>query len=926
MSLKPWREVAQPHKDVLEGTFKQSEFAADITQVANETATPEYQDPEKFFSRTFITEGMRLLLVSVAQRLSNLGGDPVIQLQTAFGGGKTHTMLAVLHLAQNKVNIDKLEGISVILEQAGLKKVPLANTAVLDGINMSVSQSKFHGDICVNTLWGEMAWQLLGQDGFNLVAKSDQDGTAPGKDVLIDLLTKAAPCVVMIDELQKFFSDLTPGKKLNAGTYEANLKFVQALTESFKAVPNAILLASLPESGTETGDSFGQKALVALEKHFGRVESVWKPVASEEAFEIVRRRLFESAGDSAQIEGICRQYCDFYRKHAENFPTETQSNQYFDRMCKSYPIHPEIFDRLYEDWSTLDKFQRTRGVLQYMAVIIHRLWADNNQDSLVMPGSIPLEDSLVRDKSIHYLPPGWEPVLEREVDGPYSEPYRIDNEDTRFGSVQAAHKTMRSIFLGSAPSSSNQAVKGIQLERILLGTIQPGQVIGIYKDVLKRLQDSLHYLYRNRDRFWLDTKPNLLREMESRKQNIDKLELHNSIKKTVSSIIGNKSVFAGIHVFNNSVDVPDDFDSGPRLVVLPPSDNYTKANDNIALRSAEKILSFRGDKPRQKQNRLLFLAPDADEVNSLYDAGRSKLAWSEINNDIKSNKLNLDLFQSKLAKDELDLSETVLLQTIREAYKWILCPIQLSPTNTSVEWETVLVSTNSPNLIKEIENKLYEEEWITSEWSAIHLKKLLENFYFKDDISHVSALKIYQDTCCYLYLPRLINDQVYKKTINEGVKSKDFFGFAAGKDGDSFLGFSFGNGVMSILDDQSLLISKETALKYREKIESDITQDEPETTPSDEDPSSSQPTGTEKSSVNNQFYGVIKLDPLTAKLKFSEVVDEVIQQFTSRLDAEVTISVDIQANSKKGFEDDIQRSIKENCNVLDFSSFDFEDE
>ena len=791
---------------------------------------------------------------------------------------------------------------------------------------MSVSQGKIHDEICANTLWGEMAYQLLGQDGFDLVAKSDQDGTAPGKDVLIDLLSQAAPCVVMIDELQKFFSDLTPGKKLNAGTYEANLKFVQALTEAFKAVPNAILLASLPESDTETGDSFGQKVLVALEKHFGRVESVWKPVASEEAFEIVRRRLFESAGDSQQIEGICRQYCDFYRKHAEYFPTETQSNQYFDRMCKSYPIHPEIFDRLYEDWSTLDKFQRTRGVLQYMAVIIHRLWADNNQDSLIMPGSIPLEDSIVRDKSIHYLPPGWEPVLEREVDGPYSEPYRIDNEDTRFGSVQASHKTMRSIFLGSAPSSSNQIVKGIQLERILLGSIQPGQVIGIYEDVLKRLKDRLHYLYHEKDRYWLDTKPNLRREMESRKQNIDKLELHDSIKKIVSSIFGSNTVFAGIHIFNNSADVPDDYDSGPRLVVLPPKDSYTKANDNIALKSAEKILLFRGDKPRQKQNRLLFLAPDADLVDSLYDAGRSKLAWSEIVNDIKNNKLNLDLFQSKLAKDELELSEKVLLQTIREVYRWILCPVQLNPSDPSFEWEAVQVSTNSPNLIKEIESKLYEEEWIASEWSPIHLKELLENFYFKDGISHVSALKIYQDTCCYLYLPRLINDQVYKKTINEGVKSKDFFGFAAGKDGDSFLGFSFGNGVMSILDDQSLLMSKETAQKYREKIKSDITQDEPETTPSDEDSSSSQLTGTEKSSVNKQFYGVIKLDPLTAKLKFSEVVDEVIQQFTSRLDAEVTISVDIQANSKKGFEDDIQRSIKENCNVLDFSSFDFEDE
>ena len=591
MSLKPWREIARPHKDVLEGTFKQSEFAADITQVANGTATPDYQDAEKFFSRTFITEGMRLLLMSVAQRLAGLGGDPVIQLQTAFGGGKTHTMLTVLHLATRKVSTDKLEGISPLLDEAGITELPYANIAVLDGIALSVSQGKQHGDICANTLWGEMAWQLLGDIGYSLVAISDRDGTAPGKDVLAELLTKAAPCVVLIDELQKFFSDLTPGRQLNAGTYEANLKFVQALTEAFKTVPNAILLASLPESETEVGDSFGQRTLVALEKHFGRVESVWKPVATEEAFEIVRRRLFESAGDRAEIEGISRQFCDYYRQHAQYFPLETQSNEYFERMCTSYPIHPEIFDRLYEDWSTLDKFQRTRGVLQYMAVIIHRLWNDNNQDALIMPGSIPLDDSLVRNKSIHYLPQGWEPVLEREVDGPRSAPYSIDGDDTRFGSVQAAHRAMRTIFLGSAPSTSGQIVKGIQVERVLLGAVQPGQVVGIFEDVLKRLRERLHYLYSDQDRLWLDTKPNLRREMESRKQNIDNLALNDELKRRVGSVFGRNSIFAGVHVFTKSVDVPDDYGTGPRLVVLSPDEGYIKADGGSAIAAAEKIIT-----------------------------------------------------------------------------------------------------------------------------------------------------------------------------------------------------------------------------------------------------------------------------------------------------------------------------------------------
>ncbi|HJN52790.1 MAG TPA: hypothetical protein QF924_20295, partial [Pseudomonadales bacterium] len=184
MSLKPWREIARPHKDVLEGTFKQSEFAADISQVASGTAAEEYQNAEKFFSRTFITEGMRLLLMSVAQRLVGKGGDPVIQLQTAFGGGKTHTMLAVLHLASRQVSTDKLEGIPPLLDEASIHDLPSAKVAVIDGIKLSPSQPQIHGIVTANTLWGELAWQLLGEEGYAMVAQSDADGTSPGKEVV----------------------------------------------------------------------------------------------------------------------------------------------------------------------------------------------------------------------------------------------------------------------------------------------------------------------------------------------------------------------------------------------------------------------------------------------------------------------------------------------------------------------------------------------------------------------------------------------------------------------------------------------------------------------------------------------------------------------------------------------------------------------
>ena len=942
MSLKPWREIARPHKDVLEGSFKQSEFAADITAVATGKATDDYQDAEKFFSRTFITEGMKLLLKSVAQRLSGAGGDPVIQLQTAFGGGKTHTMLAVMHLANRKVSTDKLQGIPPILDEAGISELPVAKTAVLDGINLSVSQGKQHGSICANTLWGELAWQLLGEEGYSMVSASDSDGTAPAKDILANILQQAAPCVVLIDELQKFFSDLTPGAQLNAGTYEANLKFIQALTEAFKTVPNAILLASLPESETEVGDSFGQRTLVALEKHFGRLESVWKPVATEEAFEIVRRRLFEDAGDRAQVEGISRQFCDYYRANNEKFPTETQSNAYFERMCQSYPIHPEVFDRLYEDWSTLDKFQRTRGVLQYMAVVIHNMWNSDNRDALIMPGSIDLGDANVRNKSIHYLPQGWEPVIEKEVDGPRSEPFDIDGHDTRFGSIQAARRAMRAVFLGSAPSNAGQSIKGIKAEGILLGCAQPGQTIGTFEDVLKRLHERLTYLYSESDRYWLDTRPNLRREMEIRKQNInDREELQPLLKKLVTGIFGRNHCFGGIHVFTSSADVVDEFSTGPRLVVLSPESGYSRGDSSNAFAAAEKILRFRGEQPRQKQNRLIFLAPDFDVVTRLKDLGRTFLAWNSIVSDAAEERIDLSIGLSRQAKEGAASAEKNLQQTVREAFKWLICPSEIfDGGKPKLIWEAVTVSSSAPNIITEIESKLRQEEWLISEWSPIHLRNLLKQWYFKDGVTDVSALTLWQDSCNYLYLPRLVNDLVLKQTIAAGIETEDFFGYASGKEDGRYLGFIFGKSSSVTLDESTLLIDSEAALEYRAHL-TPPPDPTPIPQPGPENPDAPEPGGTgtnngsegeggqsdgPSGSVKKQFYGTIDLDPLTAKMQFSDIINEVVEQFTTKIGVNLKISVEIEASSTAGFDESTQRAVKENCNVLKFGNYEFENE
>ena len=496
MSLKPWREVIVPHPDVLKGTFQQSEFAADLTAVRTGRATPEYGDAKSFYERTFITEGMGKLLTQVAQRLNGKGGEPVIQLQTSFGGGKTHTMLAVYHLANRQCALGDLSGIPALLDHAGVMDVPTAKVAVLDGTAHAPGQAWKQGKQAIHTLWGEMAWQLGGAEGFALVQEADANGTSPGKDVLCTLLTQFAPCVVLLDELVVYIRQFVESQALSGGTYDSNLSFIQSLTEAAKLVPNAVVLASLPESNSQAGGPRGVAALQSLEAVFNRVQALWKTVAPEEAFEIVRRRLFESIRDAKARDLVCRAFADAYVAEGAKVPQETQEARYFDRMMQSYPIHPEVFTQLYEEWTTIDGFQRTRGVLKLMAKVIYRLWQDNNKDLMILPGSLPLYDGSARNELVYYLGPGWDPVIDRDIDGERAETTVLETKETRFGSVQAARRVARTVFLGSAPSSvtTRPGIRGLDRARVLLGCLQPGQTSSLYSDALNRLADQLHSL------------------------------------------------------------------------------------------------------------------------------------------------------------------------------------------------------------------------------------------------------------------------------------------------------------------------------------------------------------------------------------------------------------------------------------------------
>lgn len=953
--MKPWREVAVPHRDVLEGTFQQSEFAADITAVYTGRATREYQEADAFFDRTFITEGMRLLLTQTAQRLSGKGGEPVIQLQTAFGGGKTHTMLAVYHLATRKCPLSDLAGIPTLMDQAGLMEVPEARVAVLDGTAHAPGQPWKHGKHAIRTLWGELAWQLGGEEAFALVKAADATGTSPGKDVLRDLIDLHAPCVILIDELVGYVRQFPEGKALSGGSYDSNLSFVQALTESVKLVPTAIVLASLPESEVEAGSNRGVAALRALEKTFGRVQALWKPVATEEAFEIVRRRLFEPVRDAAARNAVCRAFADAYVAEGAKLPAETQEGRYFDRLVQAYPIHPEVFDRLYEDWTTIDGFQRTRGVLKLMAKVIYRLWKDDNKDLMILPGSLPLYDGSTRNELTYYLPAGWDPVIEGDIDGDRAETTELENKEPRFGQVNAARRVARTLFLASAPScvSTRPGIRGSDRARVLLGCLQPGQASSTYSDALNRLADRLHYLNSSGDkaqdttRFWFDTRANLRREMEDRKRRFDdKTEVRGKIAEALKRTTSSAKIFDGVHVFTPHGDVPDD--SSLRLVILPPESWYAREESRVAFDAVLSFVRQNGAKPRYRGNRLIFLAPDHGTLGRLRDASRVALAWSSIVEDVKEGRLNIDLLQKKQAEKELQSAEDVLPRAARECYRWLLCPVQETPTDPKPTVEAFPLNTSGGSVGSEIERVCLENELIIAAWSPIHLRASLKALYWKNGNVAVGAMAFWEDTLRYLYLPRLRNRDVLAQAIRSGAASRDFFATAYGQTGEEFEGFQFGIAAIQF-DDTLLLIDPEAALEIEarrakpvpppadtgtqpgggnEKQDNGIPEVKDntagfgKTSPSPTPPVTPPPVP--PAPRFRSFHGSAEVNPAGAKMRLVELAEEIIALLTADPNATVKVTLEVSADFPDGAPDHVKRAVSENARSLGLKIADWE--
>ncbi|MBU2602478.1 MAG: DUF499 domain-containing protein [Actinobacteria bacterium] len=947
-NLKPWREVVTPHQDVASGRYQQAEFAADLWQVHLGEGTPEYRDPVEFFRRTYLTESLKGMLVGAVRRLAGRGGDPVVQLQTNFGGGKTHSMLALYHLFSG-VPPSELLGIEAVMQEAEAESLPTVRPVVLVGNKISPGNpvTKDDGTV-VRTLWGELAWQLGGRAAYDRIQADDEKGTSPG-DAIRELFKEYGPCLILIDEWVAYARQLHDQSDLPAGSFETQFTFAQVLTESAKLVQNCLLVISLPASDTsgsphtraddvEVGGQRGREALDRLRNVVGRVESSWRPASAEEGFEIVRRRLFEPMTDAAQFKDrdvVARAFAELYRTQHQEFPPECRDPDYEARLKAAYPIHPEVFDRLYTDWSTLVKFQRTRGVLRLMAAVIHSLWEKGDRNPLILPANISIDDQRVQFELTRYLSDNWVPVIEKDVDGGNSLPMRMDAEVPNLGKFAACRRVARAIYLGSAPTAT-AAHRGIEDRRVKLGCVMPGESPAVFGDALRRLAGAATYLYQDGSRYWYSTQPTVTKLAEDRAEQLkrDSDKVVHEIDQRLRTDLRSTGEFSRIHPLpQSSQDVPDDTDA--RLVVLGPDHAYSKEPGSAAETAARAILESRGNTPRLYRNTLIFLAADKTRLQDLDEAVRRYLAWESILAD--KVVLNLDPQQVKQAETQLAAAQGTVNARLPETYQWLLLPTQATP-QSAVEWQATRVSGQEALAVR-AGKKLRSAELLLTGFAPTRLRMELDRVpLWRGD--HVSIRQLADDFPRYLYLPRLKDSAVLVGAVRDGLSlltwEQDAYAYADAYDESAkrYQGLRGGH-IVSLIDESPLGLLVKPAVARRQL---DTESAKPDSRPvgGGDGPGDSAPgtvDGVPGTEVIDQgpiqprrFHGTVVLDENRVGRDAGRIAEEVIAHLTGLVGTKVTVTLEVEADIPNGAPDHVVRTVTENSRTLKFTSQGFEKE
>ncbi len=617
MSKRVW-EVCEPHPDVFARDMDPSVFAASLHAVEAGTADPDYTDPERFFAKTFMTQSLENVMEGVLGRLLGRSGRgaPVLRLETPFGGGKTHTMVALYHLARNPEAVEETETGRRLCEKLNVAHLPRqVRLAVLDGVALDLYGRGVDG-LTIRTLWGELAYRLGGKLLYEAVRSADEARTAPGQAVLTELLKQAQPALILMDEVHHYVAKARAVKVGESTLASQTMAFMRELTGAVGDAPRAVLIFSLPASSLEVPDedqAWIEEILQRLRKMGGRTELIETPVAQDEVFGVLRRRLFRSVGSEREAKQAVEAYMRYYEEYARFFPEGLRRPAYRERMQKAYPFHPELVDLLYQRWGPHPQFQRTRGALRLMALVLRRLWGQRPGSAiLIQPHHIDLVDRHIRAEVVRLLDGAFDAIVTGDVVGRSRE---IDRDlGGEYQHEQLAEGAAKCALLYSISAGSERA--GCTEEELRVALLRPRINPAQVTEVLGRLLSRLWYLrYRDR-RYFFDAKPNLNKVILDFEQGISDEKVEESLYEHLARVAGQGKGELQVYIARGDVGAVSE-PSRATLVLVP-----------LGLGDMDEAQEWmKGVVARiTNRNLLIFLAPARAQEGELRVAVRRWLA------------------------------------------------------------------------------------------------------------------------------------------------------------------------------------------------------------------------------------------------------------------------------------------------------------
>ncbi|AHW58664.1 hypothetical protein SAMN05444285_10697 [Draconibacterium orientale] len=802
----PWFKVVTPHLDIKQGRLDESVFAANLAEVALGYGREIYTNPVVFFSKTYFTAGLSNIAKRVIKGL-NGGADTdnrVISLQTGFGGGKTHTLISLYHLAKWGKKATQSEYTKDLLAITGEPTFDTAKIAVFTNTTNDPIQGRKVDDVHIRTLWGELAYQLGGKSAYEIIRENDEKRTAP-KGLFKSVLQKCKPALILIDELADYCVSASAVKIESSNLSDQTVSFMQELTESVSGTDNCVMIATLPASAQELAASpVSSQILSALENRIIRVGANLKPVEDDEIFEVVRRRLFEELGDSAEIEKVVASYAHLYQSLFSEIPSYAVKSEYKERLRKSYPFHPELIDMFRLRWASNPYFQRTRGVLRILASIVSDLWKRQSSlagsQFLIHTSDVVMANVEALTSQITILNgPSWDSVISADVSGSSSNAFRIDSEIKELGKHNVSQGIAATVLLGTFGSKGQN--KGVGIDEIKLCMLKPESFN--HNDIngaLDRMEENAHYLYYSttgQKRYWFDTTPNINILINQAKGDVKAPDITAEILRRVTEKAKMVQLFNTL--VNPSEDIPEQMK--PTLVILSPKYLANPNEVNGKTKPViEKLATKKGNSERIYRNTMLYLVCSELGIGKLNDEIKNYLACQKISSEYVSQLTNDQKIDIKKRIDDASKQSDSSIVT---AYSIV---VKYSVKNGA---ERLLIKQFKDRLDYQINDNvisaLKEEEWLLD---AVGLSTLRKNNLLPTTEQSIKAKDVYDAFLRFDDKPMITGSPAIAKSILRYCMNGEFC--VATGDGNTFTKYYFQENIpfFDIMDSTYWMVEK----------------------------------------------------------------------------------------------------------------------